>query len=115
MSEGPLVLTLAFHAPILPFFAIGPTSPIPNIVGCTPEGGVARTVSAYTATPRPKTRRAHAHFDLISPPLGQACLRQRDDRQLGPARPTLRNLRPRGPRSYCPSRRASSVRERTPS
>ncbi len=41
----------ALHAPILPLVAKGPSFPIPYSVGVTADGGVARTVEAYTAMP----------------------------------------------------------------
>jgi hypothetical protein len=47
-----------------------PNFPIPNSVGVTPDGGVARTVEAYTAVPMTTTKEAKTNLDLISPPFG---------------------------------------------
>src|SRR5438034_4598648 len=69
MSVAPVVFILALHLPIAPFVSMRPKLPMPNSVGVTLVGGVARTVPAYTATPRTTTERAQAHFDLISAPF----------------------------------------------
>ena len=61
---------VALHAPILPFVSMEPNFPIPNSVGVTPEGGVARTVEANTAMPATTTKEAKTNLDLISPPFG---------------------------------------------
>ena len=70
MSEAFVVLMLALHGPIEPFVSMRPKPPIPKTVPCTLEGGVARTVPAYTtATPTTTTETAQSNLDLISPPF----------------------------------------------
>src|SRR6266571_4792117 len=99
MSVAPVVFIRALHAPILPFVSTGPNFPIPNTVGFTPEGGVARTVPAYTAVPRTAARDAHANFDLISPPFRPRLPRRRKGRQARPPRPPVLHFGPTWSRS----------------
>src|SRR5919198_1911986 len=69
MSEAPLVLSFAFQSSILALVSISPKCATgASGVTVAPEGGVAWTVVPYSAAPRTPTRRAHTHFDFISPP-----------------------------------------------
>src|ERR687888_2717116 len=68
-SEAPLVLSFAFQSSILALASISPNCTTgASGVTVAPEGGVAWTVAPYSAAPRTPTRRAHTHFDFISPP-----------------------------------------------
>jgi hypothetical protein len=59
----------ALQAPILPSVAMEPNVPVPNSVGVTPVGGVARTVEANTEMPTTTTKEARTILELISPPF----------------------------------------------